>query len=194
MENQTTDEDLITEDNNYWVEQKLAHERLKNKDFYKTLIEEGYFTSYVKELVNALLLPENTIHGTRAVVIEKLVGVAGLQDYLFTVDALSSDGEQYEEKVVEEEVKERHRIEKLAMAYAKASQDPDFKLLIEDRYGKDYSRNQTSLITNSAILSSGKRTDVLEALAGVSTLDNYLVDIKSDYMQVLEQDTEEVEE
>lgn len=191
MENQTTDEELLTESNTYWVEQELARKRLKNKDFYKTLIEEGYFNSYVKELVSALLEPEATEYGTRSVVIEKLVGVAGLQDYLFTVEALSSSGDNYEEKVTEEEVKERQRIEKLALAYAKASQDPDYKLLIDKCYGENFSRNQTSLITNSAILREGKRTNVLEALAGISTLDNYLVDVKHQYVEMLETDDSE---
>lgn len=191
MENQTTDENLITEDNNYWVKQELALRNLKNKGFYKTLIEDGYFNYYVKELVMALLEPENTEYGSRAVVIEKLVGVAGLQDYLYTVEALSSSGEGYEERVQEEELKERQRIEKLATAYAKASQDPDFKLLIEKSYGEDFSRNQISFITNAAILRDGKRTNVLEALAGVSTLDNYLVDIKRSYVDSLEEEYEE---
>ncbi len=194
MENQTTDEMLITEDNNYWVEQELAHKRLKNKDFYNTLITQGYFSEYVKELIMALLEPESTEYGTRAVIVEKLVGVAGLQDYLYTVEALSSDGTDYEAKVTEESLEERQRIEKLVLAYTKATQDPDFKLLIEKSYGNDYSRNQTSLITNSSILRAGKRTNVLEALAGVSTLDNYLVDIKRLYVEILEQDDDEFDE
>lgn len=195
MDNQTTDENLITEDNNYWVNQKLAYKKLQNKEFYKTLIEEGYFKHYVNDLLMALLAPENTEYGTRAVVIEKLVGVAGLQDYLFTVEALSASGADYEETMEEEARKERQQVEKLAMAYSKASQDPDFKLLIEKSYGNDFSRNQTSLITNSAIMHQGRRTNILEALAGVSTLDNYLVDVKQSYVDMLEDevdsDTEE---
>lgn len=186
MENQTTDKTLITEDNSYWVTQEQARQRLETKDFYKTLITQGYFNDYVKHLIGALVEPENSEYSTRATIVEKLVGVAGLQEYLYTVEALSASGDGYEEIMDEHELKETKRVEDLAIAYTKAAQDPDFKLLIEQRYGDDFSRNQISLITNSTILNSGKRTNVLEALAGVSTLDNYLVDIKRNYADILE--------
>lgn len=194
MENQTTDGNLITEDNSYWANQKLAYKNLQNKDYFKTLIEEGYFTDYVNKLIMALLNPENTEYRTRAVIMEKLVGIAGLRDYINTVEALSSSGEDYEETVTKQEADERVYTEKLALAYNTAAQDPDFKFLIEDCYGSDFSRNQTSLITNATIINSGKRTEVLEALAGVSTLDNFLVGIKQDYVDLLEHETEEDEE
>lgn len=197
MANLTTDlpenDDLITHDNSVWVNQKEALERLENKSYYKDLFETGYFRDYVFSLVMTLLDRDVVENSGRSAVIEKLVGVAKLYDYFMMVKSLGSTGDEYDATYDEMEQKEFARLEKVNNALEQISNDIDFKLLIQDSYLKDYAVSQTSLIVNDSIMQEGTRAQVLEALAGISTLGNYMVDIQKEYGYMLNA-AQEIEE
>lgn len=199
MNNLFTDEDLenydVAEgDNSHWVNQKTALDSLKNKPYFKTLIEEGYFKDYAFELVMQLIDPQTVKEGSRGAILEKLVGIAKLQEYFEMVGALSRTEEAYGEEMNKLYLEEKARLVKLAGALEEAEKDKDFKMLVAETYCTNYAASQTSLITNEQVIRGGHRSDVLEALAGISTLRNYLVNIRKDLagMGSLDDDESEV--
>lgn len=184
LENQDTD-DVQEIDNSYWSKQYQALESLKNKQFFKTLIEEGYFKDYALSLIMELIDPSVVAEGRRGAVMEKMVGLARLQDYLNTVKGLSTTQESYEQDYSEFVAKESNRLDGLNKALITAQNDPDFKVLFTDGYLNDFVLNQTSLLSNDNVIRSGKRTEVLEALSGTSVFNNYLIDLQKGYADMV---------
>lgn len=182
--------DAAEADNQHWVNQKVALDSLKNKPYFKTLIEEGYFKDYAFELVMSLISPEVMREGRRNVVMERLVGVAKLQEYFDMVDALSYSEEAYGQEAEKAYLDEKARLIKLAAALEEAEKDKDFKKLVAEDYCTNYAASQASLLTNEQVIRGGNRADVLEALAGVSTLRNYLVGIRRDLANTASTDAE----
>jgi hypothetical protein len=193
MSNLATDEqpDLMTADTSYWATQKNALASLENKTFYKTLIEEGYFKDYVFSLVMSLIDPGVVREGGRAGVIEKLVGVAGLQSHFDLIQAMSSTEEMYEREHDKRAAEQMTKVAKMTAALDIANQDSDFKKVIATGYCEEHSNRQVSLITNDQIIRLGHRTEVLESLAGISVLTNFLVDLDKSRMVV---DDDEMED
>ena len=195
MNNPTTDtnDDLQYVDNSKWSQQKDALDALKNKSYYKTLIEEGYFKEYTLELVKSLADPYVVENGLRGNVLEKLVGIAKLDEYFTAVGILSTTEDTYREEIADMERKETDRLAKLNTALEQANNDKDFVKLFMESYLRDYAADQTSLLTNDIVVGDNKRKDVLEALSGISTLHNYLVDIRKEYTAQLA-DMEELDD
>lgn len=187
-------EDVIEVDNSYWSDQKEALERLKNKQFYKKLIEEGYFKNYMADLVMQLIRKDVIEQGRRNVILEKLVGIAKLQDYFHMIGALSTTEDMYHKELEKMEVDEINRIIAVNEAMDEAENDPDFKKLVTEHYLKDYAVTQTSLITNDVVVSNGDRAEVLETLAGISTLANYFVGLRRDLAAYNTLEEEEIED
>lgn len=185
------DVELEQADNRYWVEQKKALDSLMNKPYFKTLIEEGYFKDYAFELVMQLTDRAVVAEGRRNEVLEKLVGVARLKDYFDMVGALANTEDTYNEEVAKYELDEKNRLVKLVGALEQAEKDEDFKLLVVKSYCTNHAASQTSLITNEQVVRSGHRTDVLESLAGISTLRNFLINIRKELAMYAEDDVEE---
>lgn len=185
------DVELEQTDNRYWVDQKTALDSLMNKPYFKTLIEEGFFKDYAFELVMQLTDRTVIAEGGRNAVLEKLVGIAKLKDYFDMVGALANTEDTYNEEVEKYELEQKGRLTKLAVALEQAEKDEDFKLLVVKNYCINHAASQTSLITNEQVIRSGHRTSVLETLAGISTLRNYLINIRKDLAMYAEDDIEE---
>lgn len=177
-DNVNLDVELQEADNSYFVAQKQALESLKNKPFFNTLIEQGYFKDYAFELVMQLTDRGIMQNGQRNQILEKLVGISKLQRYFDMLGMMTNTEEAHEAEMTALERDGVDNLTKLATALEQAEKDPDFKLLVVNRYCTDYAASQTSLITNEQVVNSGFRTEVLEALAGISTLRNYLVNIR----------------
>lgn len=172
------DVELQEADNSYFVDQKQALESLKNKPFFNTLIEQGYFKDYAFELVMQLTDRGIMQNGQRNQILEKLVGISKLQRYFDMLGMLTNTEEGHEREMDSLEREGINTLTKLAAALEQAEKDPDFKLLVVNRYCTDYAASQTSLITSEHVINGGFRPEVLEALAGISTLRNYLVNIR----------------
>jgi hypothetical protein len=195
MNTQVTDEqELLEVDNSYWSEQKIALEQLKERDFYRTLMSEGYFKNYVYELVMQLVHPNVVENQMRSAIMEKLVGVARTAEYLRTVTNMSTSNDDYKEEGMQEYLRERDLAVKLGQALETAEKDPQFSMVFVDRYGKDFARNQITWLSNDAIIANGKRSEVLEALSGVSTLDNYMIEIRKNAQMAMAEMYEDTEE
>lgn len=84
MEEQVLDE-LESIDNSYWVELDKALKRLLKSEDFKKVILEGYLKEKALSGVSLLGRSDVKKRGERPDVIEELVSVANLQQYLFTV-------------------------------------------------------------------------------------------------------------
>nr|DAV20027.1 MAG TPA: hypothetical protein [Caudoviricetes sp.] len=84
MEEQVLDE-LESVDNSYWVELDKALRRLLKSEDFKKVILEGYLKEKALSGVSLLGRSDVKKRGERPDVIEELVSVANLQQYLFTV-------------------------------------------------------------------------------------------------------------
>lgn len=84
MEEQVLDE-LESVDNSYWVELDKALKRLLKSEDFKKVILEGYLKDKALSGVSLLGRSDVKKRGERPDVIEELVSVANLQQYLFTV-------------------------------------------------------------------------------------------------------------
>lgn len=84
MEEQVLDE-LESVDNSYWVELDKALKRLLKSEDFKRVILEGYLKEKALSGVSLLGRSDVKKRGERPDVIEELVSVANLQQYLFTV-------------------------------------------------------------------------------------------------------------
>lgn len=188
MSNLTTDivdeDNLVSVEDQHWADQRGALINLKNKAGYKTLVEEGYFQEYVKELLMELIDPTVIAEGRRNNVVEKLVGVAKFQQYLDMVEFMPLTEEQYEMEASKYYADAVSKVTKLNDSMNLMEVDQDFKVLVTDGYCTDYAAGRASLITNDAIVRQGKRSEVLEALAGISTLRNYFVKVRKEYVEV----------
>ena len=84
MEEQVLNE-LESVDNSYWVELDKALKRLLKSEDFKRVILEGYLKDKALSGVSLLGRSDVKKRGERPDVIEELVSVANLQQYLFTV-------------------------------------------------------------------------------------------------------------
>lgn len=84
MEEQVLNE-LESVDNSYWVELDKALKRLLKSEDFKKVILEGYLKNKALSGVSLLGRGDVKKRGERPDVIEELVSVANLQQYLFTV-------------------------------------------------------------------------------------------------------------
>nr|DAO34070.1 MAG TPA: hypothetical protein [Caudoviricetes sp.] len=84
MEEQVLNE-LESVDNSYWVELDKALKRLLKSEDFKRVILEGYLKEKALSGVSLLGRSDVKKRGERPDVIEELVSVANLQQYLFTV-------------------------------------------------------------------------------------------------------------
>lgn len=65
-----------------------AYEDLSKRDSFKTLIEEGFIKIFASNQVSLLNHPGTLANGTRAPLIDNLMAVSSLQNYLLTVEIL----------------------------------------------------------------------------------------------------------
>ena len=187
------DDNLLEVDNTHWTDKEKALQALANKPFYKTLIEEGFFKDYIFELVMQLI-DRNLQEGERALILEKLVGVAKLQEYFDMVFARSNSYESYEERLTNKELEKKNKIVKLNAALEEAEKDEDFKLLIIDSYLTENALNKTSLITEESVIRGGHRKEILEDLSGVSVLRNWMVKVHKEAVYLAADESEDEEE
>jgi hypothetical protein len=191
MNNLEVTENLQEIDNSQEAQLKIALEKLENKEFFKKLILQGFFKDYAFELAMELIHPSTVEEGRRNNVVEKLVGLARVKDYFEMVVAMSSTEEGYGEKLDKDYDEFRKNVIEMNTALDEAEKDPDFKMLVEEAYCKQYAIDQTSMITNDLTVRRNSRAYLFEALAGVSTLRNYLVDTRKRYADVMTSDDEE---
>ena len=191
MNNLEVTENLQEIDNSQEAQLKIALEKLENKEFFKKLILQGFFKDYAFELAMELIHPSTVEEGRRNNVVEKLVGLARVKDYFEMVVAMSSTEEGYGEKLDKDYDEFRKNVIEMNAALDEAEKDPDFKMLVEEAYCKQYAIDQTSMITNDLTVRRNSRAYLFEALAGVSTLRNYLVDTRKRYADVMTSDDEE---
>ncbi len=183
-------QELVSVDNSYWAGLNDALISLKTKHEYKNLIESGYLSDYVNELVQELINPNVINNNLRSKVIEKLVAVARFKDYLQLVQAMCYRTEESNEMLEqEEELKYRNRVLELTSMLERLEKDKDFEVLITKGYLNNYAVSQTSLLANENALRNASRHDMFEALLGISNLQNYLIDVhRNGHVQ---QDTDE---
>jgi hypothetical protein len=191
MNNLEVTENLQEIDNSQEAQLKIALEKLENKEFFKKLILQGFFKDYAFELAMELIHPSTVEEGRRNNVVEKLVGLARVKDYFEMVVAMSSTEEGYGEKLDKDYDEFRKNVIEMNTALDEAEKDPDFKMLVEEAYCKQYAIDQTSMITNDLTVRRNSRAYLFEALAGVSTLRNYLVDTRKRYADVMANGDEE---
>lgn len=191
MNNLEVTENLQEIDNSQEAQLKIALEKLENKEFFKKLILQGFFKDYAFELAMELIHPSTVEEGRRNNVVEKLVGLARVKDYFEMVVAMSSTEEGYGEKLDKDYDEFRKNVIEMNTALDEAEKDPDFKMLVEEAYCKQYAIDQTSMITNDLTVRRNSRAYLFEALAGVSTLRNYLVDTRKRYADVMTNGDEE---
>jgi len=191
MNNLEVTENLQEIDNSQEAQLKIALEKLENKEFFKKLILQGFFKDYAFELAMELIHPSTIEEGRRNNVVEKLVGLARVKDYFEMVVAMSSTEEGYGEKLDKDYDEFRKNVIEMNTALDEAEKDPDFKMLVEEAYCKQYAIDQTSMITNDLTVRRNSRAYLFEALAGVSTLRNYLVDTRKRYAEVMTNNDEE---
>ena len=94
MSNQTTTEALETQDVAYWADMLDSLENLqKNLDFQK-VINKGYLQDKALNGVSLLARDDVKKRGERPDVMEELIAISALQDYLFTIYQLGAGARQ----------------------------------------------------------------------------------------------------
>lgn len=86
--NNQTNTELESVENQYWVDQAKALERLEANEDFKTLILEGYFKEFVINQTSMLATEAVRREGTRAVIMEQLVAVSRLEDHFGMIRVL----------------------------------------------------------------------------------------------------------
>lgn len=183
MSNLTNDElndDVISIDNSYWVNLRNALQTVENKKAYVTLVKDGYLKEYVDELLAELIDPHTVANGLRGKVVEKLVAVARFQDYLDTVVAVGTTGEECDNKVEQLELDYRSKVNQLFDALISLGEDGNFQKVFNEGYLKEYAVRQTSLLAVERI----DRSELLEALVGISHFQQYLLKVQRDYAEL----------
>lgn len=94
-----------TEQNDYWVDMNISLDRLNNGtempgDFKKVIVD-GYFHDYAINQTSLLASPLIIKQGQRSAVMEKLIAISSLQDYLLMIRDLGM-AEKEEELSVED--------------------------------------------------------------------------------------------
>lgn len=91
------EQELLMVENEYWVSQAEALERLHNNPDFKKVILDGYFIDKAVNGVSMLANDATIAKGERPAVIEDLVGVSSLQDHFITIRNLGTvDPEEQE--------------------------------------------------------------------------------------------------
>ena len=93
----TTEEELMTAENQYWIDQKEALERLHQNEDFKLVILEGYFKDKAINGVSLLARDQIVDAGKRSAVMEDLIGVSSLEDHFVTIYSLGTIPEDDEE-------------------------------------------------------------------------------------------------
>ena len=179
-------DDVVSVDNSYWVGLKEALQVVEKKKAFNVLINEGYLNSYVKELLAELIDPYTISQGMRGKVVEKLVAVAKFQDYMDTIMAMGSSNEEADNKMNELEVEYKLKVNGLIDSFNELAVDSNFKKVMLDGYLQEYAVKQTSLLAVDRI----DRTELLEALVGISHFQQYLLQVQRDYAELQFQDEE----
>lgn len=95
-----SEEELMTIENQYWVDMALALERLENgnphPDDFKKVITEGYFKDKAINGVSMLGTEHVRRAGVRPDIMEQLVAISHLQDYFFTIKSLGTTPDEDE--------------------------------------------------------------------------------------------------
>ena len=179
-------DDVVSVDNSYWIGLKEALQVVEKKKAFNVLINEGYLNSYVKELLAELIDPYTISQGMRGKVVEKLVAVAKFQDYMDTIMAMGSSNEEADNKMNELEVEYKLKVNGLIDSFNELAVDSNFKKVMLDGYLQEYAVKQTSLLAVDRI----DRTELLEALVGISHFQQYLLQVQRDYAELQFQDEE----
>jgi len=80
---------------------------------------------------------------------------------------------------IELETIERNYWVEQAQALERLERNEDFKTVILEGYFKDTALNQVSLLANDQIKRAGNRTDLMELLVAISTLQDHFMTIKN---------------
>ena len=92
------DQKIIEVENQYWVDMWTSLERLQqNKDF-KRLVLDGYFKDKAVNGVSLLAQDAIVENGMRPRVMEDLVAISKLEDFLITVENLGTIPPEEEEE------------------------------------------------------------------------------------------------
>lgn len=100
-ENATSEQELLTIENNYWVGLAQDLEGLEQDPRFQRLILEGYFKDKAVNGVSLLALDSTRQAGVRSLIMEELVAVSALQDYFMTIKNLGSVPDTDEDEDIE---------------------------------------------------------------------------------------------
>lgn len=78
-------------------------------------------------------------------------------------------------------------------ALEKLMNDPNFKKVILEGYLKDKAVDGVSLLASDYAKNSGKRTDIMEGLIAISSLEDHFITIKNLGMAVKQDELDEAE-
>lgn len=94
VDNATSEQEIQSIENQYWVDMAQALERLENgnarPDDFKKVILEGYFKDKAINGVSILGSDYVRRNGVRGEVMEELVAISHLQDYFITLKNLGT--------------------------------------------------------------------------------------------------------
>lgn len=85
-----TNKDLLTVENEYWVNLHNALERLEQNEDFKTVIKEGYFRDKAVNGVSLLATDYVKQSGARGDIMEQLVAISQLEDYFAVIHNLGT--------------------------------------------------------------------------------------------------------
>lgn len=96
MSNQNQPEvvELETADTHYWADMLDALERLEQNPDFQKVIQKGFILDKAMNGVSLLARDDVKKRGERPDVMEELVGISILQDFLFTVKQLGTGARQ----------------------------------------------------------------------------------------------------
>jgi hypothetical protein len=102
VEQANSEEELLTIENDYWVELKEALDRLENgqpqKGDFKKVILDGYFKDKAINGVSLLSTDYVKQNGLRSDVMEQLIAISALEDYFATIKNLGTMAPDDEEE------------------------------------------------------------------------------------------------
>lgn len=91
------DNNLLTVENEYWVNLHRDLEKLKQIPEFKRVILEAYFKDRAVNGVSMLSNPSVKANGHRAEIMEDMVAVSNLQYFFIMIDNLGTSPEETEE-------------------------------------------------------------------------------------------------
>lgn len=99
--NNLEDAELATVENEYWVEMWAALERLRESPDFKKVILDGYLKDKAINGVSLLAQEAIVAGGHRSAVMESLIAISQLEDFLITVENLGSIPPESDEEETE---------------------------------------------------------------------------------------------